>query len=247
VDGVKANQSAKWRIRAVPETGSTNADLMALADQGEPEWAVLRADFQSAGRGRLDRTWQAPPGENFLVSILFRQIPEHLHVLTQLVAIAAQRAITKETGVDTRLKWPNDLLVGDRKVAGVLAQSGGRADDGRPAYVVVGIGINVGWAPPEATSLRGEGWTQLVTPEALLHVMLAELDVLLELGDDERHSVYVASLGTIGERVRVDLPDGTEIVGRAMSVERDGRLVVLDECAVTHRVDTADVVHLRRA
>lgn len=244
---MKANQSPKWRIRAVPETGSTNADLMALADQGEAEGAVLRADFQSAGRGRLDRTWQAPPGENLLVSILFRNLPEHLHVLTQLVALAAQRAISRETEVVTQLKWPNDLLVGDRKVAGVLAQSGGRAGNGRPAYVVVGIGINVGWAPNEGTSLRDAGWTSSIAPAALLDAMLAELDGLLELGDDERHHVYVESLGTIGERVRVALPDGSEIVGRALSVERDGRLVVLDECAETHRVDTADVVHLRRA
>lgn len=247
MDGVKANQSPKWRIRAVPETGSTNADLMALADQGEPEGAVLRADFQSAGRGRLDRTWQAPPGENLLVSLLFRTLPGHLHVLTQLVALAAQRAIRRETAIDAILKWPNDLLVADRKVAGVLAQSGGRASDGRPAYVVVGIGINVGWAPPEGTSLREAGWSKSIAPEELLRAMLAELDELLALDDDDRHGAYTRSLGTIGARVRVDLPDGSEIVGRAMSVERDGRLVVLDECAVTHRIDTADVVHLRTA
>ncbi len=247
MDGVKANQSPKWRIRAVPETGSTNADLMDLADQGEPEGAVLRADFQSAGRGRLDRTWQAPPGENLLVSLLFRTLPTHLHVLTQLVALAAQRAIRRETAIDAILKWPNDLLVADRKVAGVLAQAGGRASDGRPAYVVVGIGINVGWAPPEGTSLRNAGWSKSITPEELLRAMLAELDELLALDDDERHGAYTGSLGTIGARVRVDLPDGSEIVGRAMSVERDGRLVVLDECAVTHRIDTADVVHLRTA
>lgn len=250
MDGSKANQSPKWRIRAVPETGSTNADLMDLADRGEPEGAVLRADFQSAGRGRLDRSWQAPPGENLLVSILFRSLPDHLHVLTQLVALAAQRAIRRTTGVEAQLKWPNDLLVNDVKLAGVLAQSGGRGADGRPEYVVVGIGVNVGWAPPEGTSLRAcvgseSSTVPLVTPEQLLAELLVELDELLALDDDARHNEYVLNLSTLARKVRVELPDGSHVLGRALSVERDGRLVVLDDCATTHRFDTADVVHLR--
>lgn len=242
---MKANQSPRWRIRAVPETGSTNADLIEHAERGEPDGAVLRADYQTAGRGRLDRAWQAPPGENLLVSILFRDIPEHVHSLTQMVALAARRAMARTTGVDAGLKWPNDLLVDGKKIAGVLAQSGGRREDGRPAYVVVGIGVNVGWAPPEGTSLRACGWTSAISPERLLDEMLAELDTLLALGDSERHETYAASLSTLGKKVRAELPDGVTIVGRALSVERDGRLVVLDECAETHRIDTADVVHLR--
>lgn len=245
MDRQKANQSPKWRIRTVPETGSTNADLMTLAEKGEPEGAVLRAEYQSAGRGRLDRSWEAPAGENLLVSLLFRSLPDDLHVLTQLVALAARQAITRTTGIAPMVKWPNDLLVDDKKIAGVLAQSGGHDAHGSPEYVVVGIGINVGWSPPEATSLRESGWRAAVTPAELLDALLGELDVLLALSDDDRHAQYVSALGTLGRTVRAELPDGSIIEGRALSVERDGRLVVLDECAVSHRIDAADVVHLR--
>lgn len=147
------------------------------------------------------------------------------------------------------MKWPNDLLVNDAKIAGVLAQSGGRSADGRPEYVVVGIGVNVGWAPAEGTSLRecteAESSDTLVSPERLLAELLVDLDALLALDDGERHDAYVSSLSTISRKVRVDLPDGSQVVGRALSVEHDGRLVVLDDCATTHRFDTADVVHLR--
>ena len=241
----KANQSENWHIRRVSETGSTNTDLLAEGAQGAPDRSVLRADYQSAGRGRLDRAWEAPRGANLLVSMLFRQVPVHTHVLTQAVALAAARVAREKCGVDVVMKWPNDLLVQNEKVAGILAQAGSLDAQGVPTFVVVGIGLNLEWAPLGATSLAASGWTHAVTPDEFLISMLPLIDELLALPHDEMHERYVAELGTVGMRVRAELPHDQHIVGRATGVEADGRLVILDECGATHRIDTADVVHLR--
>jgi BirA family transcriptional regulator, biotin operon repressor / biotin---[acetyl-CoA-carboxylase] ligase len=220
-------------VRVVDETGSTNADLLAAASAGAGDRSVLAARHQTAGRGRLDRRWDAPPGTNLLVSILFRRVPVRAHELTQRVALAALAAADRVAGVRAELKWPNDLLVDGAKLAGILAQAGGTAGD---PHVVVGLGMNVGWAPPEAASLGSE------------HDPLDVLAALLEAYDElpaDVHDLYRAHLATIGAEVRVELPDGV-VEGRALDVAADGRLVVLDACAVTHRFATGDVVHLRR-
>ncbi len=217
-----------WRVRWVTETGSTNADLLAVADSA-PDRSVLVADHQSAGRGRLDRRWDAPPGANLLVSILFRDVPDDPGELTRRVGLAAVDAVASVAGVRARLKWPNDVLLDDRKLAGILAQ---RAGNGA---VVVGIGVNVGWAPDGAAALGHRH-----RPADVLAALLIAYDAL----PADVHPHYRAALATIGQRVRVELP-ADEIVGTAIDVEADGRLVVLDECAVTHRLDVGDVVHLR--
>lgn len=244
MDHLKANQSTNWHVTVVEETGSTNADLMAQGGAGAPDRTVLRANYQSAGRGRLDRAWEAPRGVNLLVSLLFRHIPERLHVLTQVVALAAA-SVARNVGVPVVLKWPNDILVGTEKVAGILAQASPVNAEGRIPFVVVGIGVNLGWAPPGAASLHSCGWTHEMSPDEFLAAMLPEIDRLLALDDLSMHAEYVSQLGTIGLQVKVDLPNGEHVIGRALNVEPDGRLIVLDECAITHRIDTADVVHLR--
>jgi BirA family transcriptional regulator, biotin operon repressor / biotin---[acetyl-CoA-carboxylase] ligase len=246
MDHLNANQSGNWHVTAVTETGSTNADLLAQGADGAPDRTVLRADYQSAGRGRLDRSWEAPRGVNLLVSMLFRDVPSRLHVLTQVVALAATQ-VARDCGVEAVLKWPNDILVGTQKLAGILAQAAPVGPDGKIPFVVVGIGCNLGWAPPEAVSLASSGWAREVSPDEFLRAMLPEIDRLLALNDEAMNAEYVANLATVGSRVRVEMPSGEDIIGRAMSVELDGRLVVLDDCAVTHRIDTADVVHLRPA
>ena len=225
------------------ETGSTNADLVEAAVAGAPDATVLRADHQTAGRGRLDRRWEAPPGANLLVSILLRTAVHPSlgpHDLVRAVSLAAVEACATTAGVRPGLKWPNDLLLGGEKLSGVLAQSG-TSDDGD--FTVVGIGINIGWAPDGATSLSSH-CDHPPTPAALCEEMLRALEELLPLSRDGIHRRYVASLVTLGERVRASTPNG-DIVGRALDVDVDGRLEVLDDCAITHRIDTADVVHLR--
>ena len=220
-----------WLVSVVEETGSTNADLLAAATQGAPDRTVLVALHQTAGRGRLDRHWEAQPGANLLVSMLFREIPEMPHVLTQRVGLAALAACEQVSGVRPTLKWPNDLLVDDVKLAGILAQ----AKLGMQPAVVVGIGINVGWAPDGSARLGDD-----VDPMDVLAAMLEAYD---ELPADVSR-LYRSKLGTLGRNVRIEVPDGV-VEGRALDVEADGRLVVLDDCGITHRFAVGDVIHLR--
>ena len=164
--------------------------------------------------------------------MLFRTVPRHLHELTQRVALAAVAACREVAGVDAALKWPNDVLVDGRKLAGVLAQAGGGA---RVGFVVVGIGLNVRWAPPDA-ALLGAAFD----PESVLAALLAAYDAL----PTDITQMYRTNLATLGTQVRVIQANG-ETVGRALDVDPDGRLVVLDDCGITHRFDTGDVVHVR--
>lgn len=222
---------AGWHVAVVEETGSTNADLLAAAADGAANRSVLVARHQTAGRGRLDRRWEAQSGANLLVSLLFREIPEAPHVLTQRVGLAAIAACQQVAGVQPTLKWPNDLLLDDVKLAGILAQ----ARLGAQPAVVVGIGINVGWAP-EGSARLGDA----VDPLDLLAAMLRAYDEL----PANVWLLYRNNLGTLGRSVRVELADAM-VEGRALDVEPDGRLVVLDGCGVTHRFAVGDVVHLR--
>ena len=220
-----------WHVSVVQETGSTNADLLQAAAAGAPDRTVLMARHQSAGRGRLDRRWEAPAGENLLVSMLFRDVPQSPHVLTQRVGLAAISACQRVAGAKPMLKWPNDLLLGGAKLAGILAQ----ASLGTAPVVVVGIGLNIGWAP-EGSACLGAG----IDPLELLSALLAAYD---ELPADVWLQ-YRQHLGTLGRTVRVELPGGAS-GGRALDAEPDGRLVVGDECGITHRLAVGDVIHLR--
>jgi BirA family biotin operon repressor/biotin-[acetyl-CoA-carboxylase] ligase len=223
-----------WSVEIVDETGSTNADLLAAAAAGAPDRTVLATRHQTAGRGRLDRRWDAPPDANLLVSILFRTGVERPHRLTQRVAVAASMACERVAGVHVDIKWPNDLLLGERKLAGILAQAGGAG--GTIEYVVVGLGLNVRWAPEGAACLGSN-----VDPVAVLGAVLAALD---ELGD-AHDAEYRARLVTLGQRVRVTTAHG-DIVGVAVDVGPDGRLGVRPDGETTLReLDTGDVVHLR--
>jgi BirA family transcriptional regulator, biotin operon repressor / biotin---[acetyl-CoA-carboxylase] ligase len=216
-----------WHVQETDETGSTNTDLLAIAATA-PDRTVLRADHQTAGRGRLDRRWDAPPGANLLVSILFRDVPEPPSELTQRVGLAMVDAAREVAAVGAALKWPNDVLVGDAKLAGILAQ---RAPEGP---VVVGAGVNLGWAPDDAARLGD------IAPRRFLAAMLVAYDAL----PVDIVSRYRAALTTLGRRVRVERPHDT-VVGTAVDVDASGRLIVVDECAISHHVDAGDVVHLR--
>jgi BirA family biotin operon repressor/biotin-[acetyl-CoA-carboxylase] ligase len=228
---------AGWTVSHVAVTGSTNDDLLAAAAQDAPDRSVLVADHQLAGRGRLDRRWEAPPGTNLLVSILFRTVPSPASELTQRIGLAAIDACRAVAGVEAVLKWPNDLLLDDRKLAGILAQ---RAADGS---IVVGLGLNVGWAPDGAASLHSAASaTAEPTPLELLAALLSAIDALPE----DIGPRYRTALATIGRRVDVQVPAG-RIDGRAVDIDADGRLVVVDTCGLTHRLDVGDVVHVRDA
>ena len=226
-----------WDVRLVAETGSTNSDIMDAAASGAAHGRVLVTDHQTAGRGRLDRRWDAPPGANLLVSVLFREgfdrtVP---HQLTQRVALAAVATSVELAGVRPELKWPNDLLLDGRKLAGILAQAGDVTSDG-VGFVVVGMGLNLGWAPEGAARLDGVG------RDDFLASWLAHL---ARRWAEPVHGPYREALATIGRRVRVQQADG-ELVGDAIDVTAAGELVVdVDGQRVV--VAVGDVVHLRLA
>lgn len=230
---------AGWTIRWVDRTGSTNSDLLDAVRLGAPDRTVLVTGHQTAGRGRLDRRWDAPPGANLLVSVLFRddvELRDDPGLVSRRIALAAVTAAERFVASQVALKWPNDVLLDGHKVGGILAQRAGTGD------IVVGLGLNIGWAPDGAARL-GDG----IDPLDVLLELLDAYDALVEdVPVDGLGAIYRSRLDTVGRQVRVILPDG-ELTGRALDVSDDGRLLVLDECGLTHRLDVGDVVHVRPA
>jgi BirA family biotin operon repressor/biotin-[acetyl-CoA-carboxylase] ligase len=220
---------------------STNRWLLDEARQGAPEGVVAVADHQTAGRGRLGRNWDSPAGASLLCSVLLRpDLPlDRLHLAVAAVALAGRAAARDVAGVEAGIKWPNDLLVGDgRKLAGVLAE----AD--LPA-VVVGIGMNVTWAPPGGACLvASAGAGAGVSRDALLDSLLDRLGRLVGEGDWAAvASAYRAACVTLGQAVRVELTDET-FTGVAADVSDEGHLLV-DVGMCLRTVAAGDVIHLR--
>ena len=242
--------SQRWaQIEWMAQTGSTNADLMARAKAGQPGSIVLVADHQSAGRGRLRREWQSPPGANLLVSILVhpRGPVSAWPRVSSALALAAVDSC-RSVGVEAAIKWPNDLLVGEHKVSGMLAEALPAA-----SALVLGIGINVAW-PTErhdqlrATSLAAES-AQTVERVAVLGELLAGFESQLDrLGRDPSAVVdeYEALCSTLGQEVRISLLDGAVLQGVAVGLGGDGSLVV-ETANGTQTVAVGDVEHLRPA
>jgi len=238
---VRTSEVGRWRVEHFAELDSTNRHLLDAARGGAPTGLVTVADLQTAGRGRLDRTWEATAGSSLLVSVLVPTAGDPATVV-MAAAVALARAVSEVAGVAAALKWPNDLVVGNRKLAGLLAERDGDA-------LVVGVGCNVNWHrfPAElaatATSCNLEAG-HAVDRDALLHAFLRELEVVLASGDaviDE----YRERLATRGRRVRVEPVRGEVLVGTAVDVADDGALLVRDDAGAVHTVAAADVVHLR--
>jgi BirA family transcriptional regulator, biotin operon repressor / biotin---[acetyl-CoA-carboxylase] ligase len=237
----------------VAETGSTNQDLLDAARGGAPEGRVLVADHQTAGRGRLGRVWVAPPGASLLCSVLLRPpLPaDQAHLVTCALALAAADACRRVGGVEPRLKWPNDLVVDDRKLAGLLAESVVAA--GALAAVVVGIGLNVTWPadlPAElagiATALNHLGAVD-VGREDLLVALLTSFEPRYAALCGGGGAALLAEVGersaTLGRRVRVETGSET-FEGEATALGAGGRLVVTT-AEGTREVTVGDVTHLR--
>lgn len=226
----RTSDPGRWRIERFAELDSTNRHLLEAARAGAPDGLVAVADVQTEGRGRLDRSWEAPAGSSLLMSVLVRS-PTDPGRVVMAAAVALARAVDDVAGVVAALKWPNDLMVGDRKLAGILAE---RAPDGA---VVVGMGCNVraDWFPDE---LRDIATAVPVERAELLVAWLRAYDARLDALDAVVKDVSACS-ATLGRRVRVQLA-GDDFEGTATALTDAGYLVVDD------RVITAgDVVHLR--
>ncbi|GAB1337475.1 biotin--[acetyl-CoA-carboxylase] ligase [Streptomyces sp. E-15] len=248
-------------IEVVQRTGSTNSDLAARAAAGEAEeGAVLIAEEQTAGRGRLDRRWTAPPRSGLFFSVLLK--PAGVPVarwgwLPLLTGVAVATGLARAAGVDTALKWPNDLLVTvdgqERKAGGILAERAG--EDG----VVVGVGVNVSLRAdelpvPQAGSLALAGAVG-TDRDPLLRAVLRSLEDWYgqwraAAGDPAAGGLletYTAGCATLGRVVRAELPGDRAMVGEAVALDGDGRLIIATEDGVQEPVGAGDIVHLRPA
>ncbi len=265
----------RFRVKWVTNTGSTNDDLLARARAGVSEGDVLVADFQTAGRGRMDRRWEAPERSSLLLSVLFRPgasvPPEHVHLCTKAVALAAADACGQVLGghPGIGLKWPNDLIVTQtdgsvRKLGGVLAES--VVDGGQVTAVVVGIGLNVTWPrtlPPHLADVAiALNHLRVATPDGPSHdaidepldrgrfllLLLTALEEayasLLDDGGEKLLRRYRAECVTIGRSVRIERAEG-ELRGVATDIDEAGYLVVVDATGEEHHVAVGDVVHVR--
>ena len=241
------------RLELVQTTGSTNADLLARQSGGEDiAGLVLIAEHQSAGRGRHGRRWSAPAGSQIAFSIgvdASGPSPAGWGWLPLLTGLAAADAVTATTGISAGLKWPNDVMVGEGKLGGILAEVAAPSP-----VIVVGLGLNVTLtaeeAPdPRATSLLMLGSTML-DRSALLGSILAELTARIDrwktAGGPDPHLVadYRARSVTLGTRVRALLPGDREITGTATDLDELGQLLI-DTGSETVSVSAGDITHLR--
>lgn len=246
-----------WRsVEVLESCPSTNVELARRVRSGAPDGTVLVTEHQTAGRGRLDRVWVTPARSSLTFSVALDpgQVPlARWPWLPLLVGIAVAEGVRRVADVHCDLKWPNDVLVGDRKLAGILVE---RVEPDRgPALAVVGVGLNVSLAGHElpvatATSLVLEG-ASTTDRTVILREVLRSLEALFLQwradGGDARLGLvesYVRRCGTLGREVRVELPGGRVVTGTATGVDTDGRL----EVRTTEGpmlLGAGDVVHVR--
>ena len=260
------------QLSVVDSTGSTNADLLrgvSVDPRAYPDLTVLAAEYQSAARGRLDRHWEAPARSSVSVSIVLRPVnaegrplpTQSYSWLSLLAALALREALLETAGIPAELKWPNDVLVRGKKIAGILAQLGPMGDGAVPP-VVLGTGLNVTLTAaelpvPTATSVLLEQ-PATVDRTALLKSYLSRFATLYRsfcnadgdpaagmAGGPSLHKRLEHVLTTLGKQVRAQLPGDHEIIGHATRLDDYGSLLVVDAGGHEHVVTAGDVVHLR--
>lgn len=255
------------RIELHERLDSTNREAVALGQAGVEHGTLVLADAQTAGRGRMARTWFSPPGTNLYASLVIRstvdaqRLAAWLSWLPLMAALGAAEAIEAVGSLSIGVKWPNDLLINERKVGGILCESG-TATGGGP-FQVVGLGINVNGAPedfPEdlrgmATTLRHESGGY-IDRNRLIAQVLQELESCLEeflqRGRERIALAYRRRCTTIGRTVKALLADGTECIGVAKAIDLDGSLTLVQPslkgnraAPVVRQLRAADIVHLR--
>jgi BirA family transcriptional regulator, biotin operon repressor / biotin---[acetyl-CoA-carboxylase] ligase len=245
LDARRIQLAPPWtRLDVVAESESTNSDLLAMSEA--PDGAVLVAEYQRAGRGRMGRSWQSPPRAGVTLSVLLR--PPVAASRRPWLALLAGVALCEVAPLPVVLKWPNDALINGRKVGGVLSQA-------TVSSVVVGIGVNVSTTPeelpvPTATSLAIEG-VGYMDRTAFLAALLSAmgrryLQWLSADGDAEASGLaaeYRSWCGTIGQEVAISIAGGTSLRGVATGIDSQGRLVVWADGA-DHAVAAGDIEHL---
>jgi len=238
-------------VQIFSETTSTNDLADKLGRDGVPEGAVVFAESQTRGRGRLGRTWFSPPGKGLWFSVLLRpdMRPQAATQMTVAAATAAVRAIRAQTGISPEIKWPNDVLVGGKKLAGILTEMSAELD--RIKYMVLGIGLDVNLSrdelPPElrpmATSLQietGKSWRRADVAAAMLAELDRDYGRITAGGFSEVAEEWERHCSTLGQQVTINM--GARVVhGRAESLDDDGALLLRTEHGHLERIVGGDV------
>jgi len=236
------------------ELDSTNSHARRLAEEGAPEGVVVIAEQQSHGRGRLGRHWVSPPYANLYLTVILRPRlpPAEASQITLMAAIALADAVVSVVAERPAIKWPNDILVNGKKLAGVLTESSCHSD--RIDYVILGIGVNVNFPrafmPDElrerATSLMEAGG-KWVSREAFLRRLIQGLDRCYEILEESGFGALAPRwedyFGQRGKKVRAEMVDEV-VLGRAMGIDHDGALLVKDERGELKRIIAGDVIAL---
>ena len=231
---------------------STNTEARKAAADGAPEGFLVVAEEQTRGRGRKGRTWHSPPGGGIYMSFVLRPTlpPSETPVVTLMTAVALAEAVRSQTGLTPRIKWPNDLLIGKRKLAGILTEISAQPDS--VDYVVVGVGINVNtetknFAPEIkelATSLYEETGRRILRAELIGGFLLA-FEKYYDLFKERRFEAIIERwqkfADIVGKRIKVDVL-GKIYEGEVVEVEENGALVVRDDGGGEHRLLSGDVV-----
>ncbi len=241
------------RFEAIDESASTNAALRALSSDvaAWPHLSVLLTENQTAGRGRLDRSWVTPAGSALAISVLLRDLPpspELMGWIPLIAGVAMSQAVAAQLPEhEVAVKWPNDVVVDGRKISGILAESTGTA-------VIVGAGVNTAMTEqqlPVPTATSFAVLDERADADLLVATYVRRLDDLVSSlaawGDAARSGVYdavSAQCASLGREVDVSLPDGTALHGTALRLEPDGRLCVRSD-GIEHLIAAGDVVHAR--
>jgi BirA family transcriptional regulator, biotin operon repressor / biotin---[acetyl-CoA-carboxylase] ligase len=236
------------------EIDSTNACARRLAEQGANEGGVVIAEAQTRGRGRLGRSWVSPRLVNLYVSVILRPqlAPVHAPQLTLMAAVALADTIASFIGAPPTIKWPNDILVGGKKLAGILTESS--CDSERIEFVILGIGVNLNYPVALMPKVIRERATSIlaltknnIKREAFLQRLIQDLDrcygELEEVGFDSLALRWEALFGLRGKRVRVEMTDHI-MIGMAKGIDRDGALIVEDDRGERQRIIAGDVFPL---
>ncbi|MBN1869140.1 MAG: biotin--[acetyl-CoA-carboxylase] ligase [Candidatus Omnitrophica bacterium] len=237
-------------IRHFDSLTSTMDVAFQLGVEGACEGTVVCAESQTKGKGRLGRSWASPKGKGIYMSVILRPalLPSDLTQLTLLSSVAVCEAVNKFCNIAAKIKWPNDILVGDKKLAGILTESSAEMD--RVRFIVVGIGINVNASlsqlPPHSTSIKNETG-QKISRVVLMQEVLRSLERWYAVLGKDGFAPVIARWkqlsSTLGHHVRVIDPSG-DVEGEAVDLDENGGLIIRDDNGLKIKRMSGDVVHI---
>ncbi len=239
------------RIHRYESVSSTNDLARALADKGEPEGTVVLADEQKRGRGKWRRVWISPQGEGIWMSLILRPKlkPEDTAKITLMTAVAIVKALDKQLGIKARIKWPNDILVKGKKIAGILTEM--KTEKAKVKFVIVGIGVNTNIDfskfPEELrggiTSVKKEYLRQF-SPERLMKEILREMEFCYSLFREEGFSPireeWKGYSATLGKQIEARY-HGEKVFGQAVGLGETGTLLLRRDSGIIDELSGSDI------